>query len=193
MKTHYERRGPAVAFDDTLPEGVDPDANWRHANGTGHRRGGSTAAERAGQVPDYTPGYGRSSAQNSYGASSLTRKAAWDEGFTPHLGPQMGQTPAAPPAVTPPPAVPPVLPPAASPTALPVLPPSPGATGATPSVPPMPSGPAIQQLTGTDGGATVRQVTGLPSGQRASATFIPGQNSKDNLAKRTRPPVDPLS
>lgn len=204
--------GPRAQYDDTLPAGVDPEGQWRAANSDRYRRIGSTTAERAG-IPGYRPGYGRSSNKNATGgAGSLTPQAQWDAQFTPQLGPQMQQqrtgmntgatggehggldasgnvytpglagpvygNPTGAPRVAAPPASP-VLPPAATPTpvspGLPVLPPSPG----------------IQQTTGSQ--STVRSVTGLPPGQTANATFVPGQNSPQNLAKRTRPPVDPLA
>lgn len=188
--------GPRSSFDSNVPAGVDPEGLWRFGNMDKFRRTGTTSAERAGAVPGYTPGYGRASNRNATGgAGSLTPQAQWDANFTPQLGPQMQQqrtgamgnqqagdaagnlllgaalptTPTTPPDS-------PVLPPAATPApALPVLPPYPG----------------IQQDTGSQ--STVRSITRLPPGQSASATFIPGQNSPQNLAKRTRPPVDPLA
>lgn len=201
---------PHAQYDDTLPEGVDPEGRWRAASSDRYRRIGSTTAERAG-IPGYRPGYGRSSNKNATGgAGSLTPQAQWDAKFTPQLGPQMQQqrtgmntgatggehggldasgnvytpglagpvygNPTGATTVTSAPPASPVLPPAATPApALPVLPPS----------------PAIQQDTGSQ--STVRSVTGLPPGQTANATFVPGQNSPQNLAKRTRPPVDPLA
>lgn len=188
---------PSTEFDANVPAGVDPEAAWRFGNSTRGRRTGTTAAQRAGADPNYTPGYGRASNQNRTGASSLTPQGDWDSQFVPHLAAQMQPTSAAPSAAdvnaagarldTPPPTPPaggippagPALPQSSAPS-LPVLP-SPGST----------SGPQMQQINGTQ--STVRQVTGLPAGQKAFSSFVPGQNSQTNLAKRTRPPVDPLS
>lgn len=203
--------GPRSSFDANTPAGVDPEGLWRFGNTDRYRRTGATSAERAGAVPGYTPGYGRSSNRNAGGsmgggASSLTPKAQWDAQFQPQLGPMMQQlrhgvqdTPApqvfpdnpaataaaaeaarangyqgAPTAPAPSPVLPPATPPPASP-GLPVLPPSPG----------------IQQTDGSQ--SSVRAATGLPPGQTANATFVPGQNNPQNLSKRTRPPVDPLA
>lgn len=198
-------RGPRSAFDADVPPGVDPEAQWRYANSTKFRRTGSTAAERAGATPGYTPGYGRSSNQNGMGASSLTPKAQFDDLFTPHLTGQMDTArnglPPAPAAQT----TPAVLPPAVTPPAAPVapaipapmpLPPSPGTMDQAPP----PASPVIgsiggrplEQNVGTTGNVQ-RQVTGLPPGQTASASFVKGQNSPQNLATRTRKPVDPLA
>lgn len=201
--------GPRAGFDDNVPAGVDPEAQWRFSNSNRFRHAGTTAAERAGAVPGYTPGYGRSSNRNSGGsmgggASSLTPKAEWDAQFTPHLagqmqpqlGPQMAQlrngapatggpdtngnvfTPGlAGPVYTPPSGSPSMA--SASPTSLPVLPPSPGL-----------GQPPIQQTDGSQ--SSVRSVTGLPPGQSASATFVPGQNAPKPMAK-SRPTADPLA
>lgn len=269
---HYGMSGaggynPRVQFDSNVPAGVDPDALWRKQNSQRQRRTGATPAERAGAVPGYTPGYGRSAAGNTTGTGS--------DVFTPRLAglmqPRMTPAPVPPPQVFPdnPAATaaaaeaakangaPSVLPNSAKPSPSPayvppvnnmhgeitngtggygatqqvqVRPydasklaltgnkaiddanqrsafasnldwaqnptqpvPSPG--GLPPSLPatPHPDTPAppIQQASGV--GATVRTATGLPPGQAANATFVPGQNTPANLAKRTRPPVDPYS
>lgn len=202
--------GPRSSFDANTPAGVDPEGLWRFSNTDKYRRTGTTGAERAGAVPGYTPGYGRSSTRNAGGsmgggAGSLTPQAQWDAQFQPHLAaqmqPQLGPTmetarhgtamnqqsgmdagaaligAASPTAPTP--ATSPVLPPAATPAP------------ASPGIPVLPPSPGIQQS--TDNQSTTRSVTGLPQGQTASASFVPGQNSPQNLAKRTRPPVDPLA
>lgn len=189
---------PRSNFDDNVPAGVDPEGAWRFGNSDRFRRHGTTAAERAGAVPGYTPGYGRSAAGNTSGG--LTPRAQWDSNFQQRLTPAAqadhvgwlwpassgGATSPENPGLGEPrpqqPATNPLLPPAATPAmpALPVLPPSPG-LGA----------PVIQQTDGSQ--SSVRAVTGLPSGQTASASFVPGQNNPQNLAKRTRPPVDPLA
>lgn len=201
--------GPRAAFDDALPAGVDPEDRWRRANSDRYRRIGTTTAQRAG-ANGYTPGYGQASNRNvggsqGAGAGSLTPQAQWDAQFQPHLAsqmqPQLGPAmetarhgtamnqqsgmdagaaligAASPTAPTP--AASPVLPPAATPAP------------ASPRLPVLPQTPGIQQDTGSQ--STVRSVTGLPPGQTANATFVPGQNSPQNLAKRTRPPVDPLA
>lgn len=233
---------PHAQYDDTLPEGVDPEGRWRAASSDRYRRIGSTTAERAG-IPGYRPGYGRSSNKNATGgAGSLTPQAKWDTNFTPQLGQQMQQqraggagtnAPAATPSTTP---------------ALPVLPPASGVAfpppinnmhgeitnssgaGGTVQLQQMPHEAAapltfnkatddanqraalnrnlqesmpmdltqprppvapradpyqtrpIQQTDGSQ--SSVRQVTGLPAGQTASASFVPGQNSPANLALR---------
>lgn len=202
--------GPRSSFDADVPPGVDPDSQWRHANSTGFRRTGATTAERAGAVPGYTPGYGRSSNQNTSGG--LTPKSEWDSLFTPRLAGQVQQRNAAdafsmvpgmgtamdmaknatqlPPAANPPASV---APPAPAP--LP-MPPSPGTMDQMPA----PASPVIgtiggrplEQNVGSTGNVQ-RQVTGLPTGQTASASFVKGQNSPQNLATRTRKPVDPLA
>lgn len=202
---------PRAQYDDTLPEGVDPETRWRIASSDRFRRIGTTTAQRAGADPNYRPGYGRSSNRNAGGsmgggAGSLTPQAQWDAQFQPHLAAQM--QPQLGPAMetarhgtsdniqsggevgnlllgaalpTPPP----------TPASAPVLPNSANPPPASPGLPLLPQTPRIQQDTGSQ--STVRSVTGLPPGQSASATFVPGQNSPQNLAKRTRPPVDPLA
>lgn len=203
--------GPRSSFDANTPAGVDPEGLWRFSNTDKYRRTGATTAERAGAVPGYTPGYGRSSNRNAGGsagggASSLTPQAQWDAQFQPHLAAQM--QPQLGPAMetarhgtsdniqsggaagnillgaalpTPPP----------TPASAPVLPNSATPPPASPGLPVLPQTPGIRQDTGSQ--SPVRSVTGLPPGQSASATFVPGQNSPQNLAKRTRPPVDPLA
>lgn len=197
-----ENQRPHSEFDANTPANVDPEGLWRFSNSTRGRRTGTTAAERAGGVAGYTPGYGRSSNQNRTGSSSLTPQAQWDAQFIPHLGEQMQPREApnsAPPSdrmqegdrIMPPQApaaggIPSPGPtPPAAPAVLPILPPSPGLQGAARPTP------QIEQIDGSQ--SSVRQVTGLPTGQRASASFVPGQNTPQNLAKRTRPVVDPLS
>lgn len=197
-----ESQRPRSEFDTNTPANVDPEGLWRFSNSTRGRHAGSTAAERAGGVAGYTPGYGRASNQNRTGTSSLTPQPQWDAQFTPHLGAEMQPreaTNSTPPTdrmdsgdrVIPPapagtgiPSPGPAMP--SAPAALPVLPPSPGLQGATPSTTPQ-----IQQIDGSQ--SSVRQVTGLPTGQHANASFVPGQNTPQNLAKRTRPAIDPLS
>lgn len=203
--------GYPVRFDENVPAGVDPEALWKFASSDRGKRHGSTTAERAGKVAGYTPGYGRSAAGNT--GQGLTPRPQWDANFEqrltpaaqadhrdwlwptggaatpehPGMGAQPSQLSTMPPSAAPPVASPsggipspgpaPVLPPAANP--LPT--PSPGDV----------SGHPIQQIDGTQSG--VRQVTGLPTGQQASASIVPGQNNPQTLAKRTRPPIDPFS
>lgn len=200
-------RGPRSSFDADVPAGVDPEGQWRYANSDKYRRTGSTAAERAGSVAGYTPGYGRSSNQNGMGASSLTPRAQFNDLFTPHLTQQMDVARNGIPTVpvpAPAPAAPSTLPNSANPSAptapapMP-LPPSPGTMDQIPApvAPPSPAigsigGRPLEQNVGTTGNVQ-RQVTGLPPGQTASASFVRGQNSPQNLATRTRKPVDPLA
>lgn len=205
-----EGRSPRSSFDADVPAGVDPEGAWRFSNSSRGRRTGATSAERAGDVAGYTPGYGRSSNQNTSGG--LTPKSEWDSLFTPRLAGQVQQRKAAdafsmvpgmgtamdmtknatqlPPAANPPaPSAPP------APAPLP-MPPSPGTMGQAPA----PASPVIgaiggrplEQNVGTTGNVQ-RRVTGLPPGQTASASFVKGQNSPQNLATRTRKPVDPLA
>lgn len=191
---------PRSNYDDNVPAGVDPEGQWRFSNSDRGRRHGTTSAERAGAVPGYTPGYGRGSAQNSNG-NGLTPRAQWDAKFQQRLTPAAqadhvgwlwpassgGATSPENPGLGEPrpqqPTTNPLLPPSANPAAptLPVLPPSPG----------LGTLPPIQQADGSQ--STVRSVTGLPPGQTASASFVPGQNNPQSLAKRARPPVDPLA
>lgn len=183
---HSDKAEP-VKFDADTAEGVDPEGAWRFQNSTKFQRKGSTSAERAGMDPSYTPGYGRASSANR----PMGFTPDFDALFTPQLGAQI-------PKATPPaPAIPANLPPAATPAVPPVTP-SPGdVSRAAPSAPmtpaptARPSTPNIITDTGTQ--SAVRTAIGLPAGQSASASFVPGQNTKANLAKRTRPPVDPLS
>lgn len=207
---HGGYSGPRAAYDDNTPAGVDPEGLWRFSNTSKYRRTGATTAERAGAVPGYTPGYGRSSNRNATGgASSLTPQAQWDDQFRPHLGPQMDQqrhgadyaqaNEAAgnvagnamlglPSGAQPSPAVLPVLPLAATPAPIAPTPPatpSPGSVGQV-------SGHPVTQYDASNGVAQ-RIVSGLPKGQQAGSSFVPGQNTPKNLATRTRPPVDPLA
>lgn len=233
-----ESQRPRTEFDANVPAGVDPEAAWRYGSSDRFRRHGTTAAERAGLSPGYTPGYGRSAAANSGSGNSLTPRAQWDAGFQQHLTPAaqadhkdwlwptggaatpehpgLGAAPSQistmPPSQVPPAGggIPSPGPAAPAPTpGLPVLPPSPGLTGASPQPPmltqandptfdqtdpsaptrPIPGNPRIQQT--QDQSGVNRTVTGLPAGQRASSTFVPGQNSPKNIAKRQ--PVDPLA
>lgn len=181
----FGHQGPRAGFDADVPAGVDPEGQWRMANSSKFRRTGTTAAERQGRVAGYTPGYGRSAPNNSTGANSLTPKSEWDANFVPRLGAQMGQQPPAPPEPSPTPTLPTTpapaapLPPAASPgTVLPLTPP--------PTPPPSPTASPGDISSTTGPGGTFKRVEGLPSGQRATSTIIPGQNNPQNLAKRPR-------
>lgn len=179
----FAHRGPRVAFDAETAPGVDPEAQWRFSNSDKYRRVGSTSAQRAGLDPNYRPGYGASSARNS--GSSFTPKADWDAGFTPRLGMPKTTMPGPTGEMGPPaPAATSVLPSSETPTPIPATP-SPGDLSQTAR--PSPS------ITAPIGVQNFRQVTGLPAGQSANSTMIAGQNTKPNLAKRTRPPIDPLS
>lgn len=179
---HSDKAEP-VKFDADTAEGVDPEGAWRFQNSTKFQRKGSTSAERAGMDPSYTPGYGR--------ASSANRPIGFTPDFDALFTPQLAN----------------VLPkadvhswdPAYSGN---VKPTSPGLNAPDRSAGPTVVAPPRQQwqsgtplptqdTTGTQ--SSVRTVQGLPTGQGASASFVPGQNTKANLAKRTRPPVDPLS
>lgn len=201
-------RRQTIPFDATVPEGVDPEAVWRFYNSGKENRKGSTSGQRAGLDPNYTPGYGRSAANNrEYG---FTPQAQWDAQFEQVLTPEANARHknwlwksggAATPENTglPQYGLPGDLPPAAKPESpanpesgedqVAALNPSPVSMPVRPQTPaPMPR---IETTSGA--GQTVRRVAGLPSGQSASATFVKGQNSPSNLAKRTRPPIDPLA
>jgi hypothetical protein len=221
--------GPRTAFDATVPAGVDPEGLWRFSNTDKYRRGGTTAAERAGAVPGYTPGYGRSAAGNT--AGGLTPYGDWRNTFQPRanapidpngksgldqfytqsgrpefswdsdtwrgarpLGRQNPEiaaeagnhswSPGYPHAGTP-------IQPVTQPTETPI---------------------PIQRVTG-DMGTTTSTVTGLPRGQFATATNVPGQAANDAYdlkvgrnreqitkppkpvqpAATTRKPIDPLA
>lgn len=201
QSAHFEggqAHTPHVQFDSEVPAGVDPDALWRKQNSQRFKRTGATPAERAGVVPGYTPGYGRSAVQNG-GMSD----ADWHSTFvTTNAVPPPQQFPdnpaanaAAAEAARADAQMHPVLPQSANP-GIPSPSPAP-APPVTPSPAPLPPSPGtmgqvpIQQTSGA--GQTIRSVQGLPPGQYANATFVPGQNTTSNLAKRPRPPVDPYS
>lgn len=84
---------PRSSFDADVPAGVDPEGSWRFSNSSRGRRTGATSAERAGDVAGYTPGYGRSSNQNTSGG--LTPRSQWDSLFTPRLTQQFAADKAA--------------------------------------------------------------------------------------------------
>jgi len=77
----FKNRRPVSEFDERTPEGVDPEAAWRFSNSTKFRRHGTTAAERSGNVANYTPGYGRSSSRNR--EQGMTDNESWDKAFHP--------------------------------------------------------------------------------------------------------------
>lgn len=174
---------PTVPFDSDVPTGVDPEAAWRLANSGKGNRKGTTSAQRAGIDPGYTPGYGRSAQGNRpYGFSSN-----WADNFTPgkiqipKSGQEMEGGTVLPPAANPPAAnvatpPPPSVPPVPAPSI--VNPPAPATTG-------------METISGT--GQSINRITGLPKGQKAYASFVPGQNNPASLSRRTRQPVDPLA
>lgn len=192
---------PTVPFDSDVPAGVDPEGAWRLANSGKGNRKGTTSAQRAGMDPGYTPGYGRSAAGNRpYGFSSN-----WAEMFKPQIQiPKVGQEMAGgqvlPPAANAPAqaATPPPPPPAATP------PPAgsfrqvssgdfadrPGSNGFAGE--PIPGTQASMRVSNYPE-VSLREITGLPKGNEARSSFIPGQNSPANLAKRKRAPIDPLA
>lgn len=203
------------------PEGLWRFSNtdkYRRTGATTAERAGAVP----GYTPGYGRSSNRNAGGSmGGGAGSLTPQAQWDAQFQPHLAAQM--QPQLGPAMetarhgtamnqqsgmdvgaaligaasptAPPPAASPVLPPAATPEpaspGLPVLPPSPGIQQQGGGMTFDPST-GIRQAVGAQG-SVYRAIPGLPQGQSASATFVPGQNSPQNLAKRTRPPVDPLA
>lgn len=145
-----------IPFDSDVPEGVDPDALHRHTNRDKAARVGSTPAQRAGQDPDYTPGYGSSSPANS-------RTYAWTD-FDSVLAPRMGAN--------------------RPPLSKNLIGSNVTAAAPAPLTPP-PARPAIKTMA-NDPSYTAKTVAGLPRGQYARSNFRPGQNTPPNLARRNR-------